>query len=149
MRVLFCLSCLYNGMGLSSLLNGAMVSSCCNFFFLWESLGILVPNQLCCRTSVSHYGTEWKRWKSLSTVLAPLELASWRILWRPILLHGHWHSQGGCGEKLLGGSSKHLWRQLVQERENMAVLCGGYCWHIGSWACVKHSFGSDSVWGIF
>lgn len=44
-----------------------------------------------------------------------------------MLLHGHWHSQGGCGEKLLGGSSKHLWRQLVQERENMAVLCGGYC----------------------
>ena len=38
-----------------------------------------------------------------------------------MLFHGHRHSQ------VAGGSSKHLWRQLVQERQNMAVPCGGYC----------------------
>lgn len=33
MRVLFCLSALYNGMCLSSLVNGSMVRSCCDFYF--------------------------------------------------------------------------------------------------------------------
>ena len=32
MRVLFCLSASYNGMGLSSLINGSLVKSCYNFF---------------------------------------------------------------------------------------------------------------------
>lgn len=79
MRVWFCLSCLISGMGLSSLVNGAMVRRCYNFFFLWASLGILLPMQWCFRTEMTEHGTEWDRGKSPSTVL---------YLW-------NW-SHGGC-----------------------------------------------------
>lgn len=118
MRVLFCLSALYNGMGLSSLVNGSMVRSCCQFFFflmkgfrdsrpnsgisglhvrVWPRIEETEVSKHCCGT----FG--------IGILENSLEMA---------LLHGHCHSQG---QQLLKGRPKHLRDAWHREGEHVSA----------------------------